>query len=94
MTDGFSPLSGLLTRDDYESVCARMRLANGALWPIPVTLDVDEELARSVGPGKFVALRDPEGVLLAGLRVDEVWTPDRRQEARAVFGTEDARRWG
>ena len=89
LSGGFSPLRGFLGRLDYESVCARMRLRDGTLWPIPVTLDVTEELASRLHPGATLALRDPEGVALAGLRVDEVWQPDRRAEAEAVFGTLD-----
>ena len=84
---GFSPLRGFLARPDYESVRDRMRLANGTLWPMPITLDVTEELARTLGPGATLALRDPEGVMLAVLHVEEVWQPDRALEARQVFGT-------
>src|SRR5262249_56857607 len=63
---------------DVASVCADMRLSDGTLWPIPVTLDVPDELATQVGPGASVALRDPEGVMLAALHVGEVYRPDRR----------------
>ncbi|MFB3153039.1 MAG: bifunctional sulfate adenylyltransferase/adenylylsulfate kinase [Candidatus Acidiferrales bacterium] len=84
---GFSPLRSFMGRADYESVCARMRLADGTLWPIPVMLDVPEELAHKVGAGATLALRDPEGVMLAVLHVEEVWQPDRTAEAQAVFGT-------
>ncbi len=87
LSGGFSPLVGFLTRADYESVCGNMFLGNGTLWPIPITLDVPESLARQLGPGVSLALRDPEGVLLAVLHVEEVWQPDRRAEAEAVFGT-------
>ena len=83
---GFSPLAGFMTRRDYDRVCAEMRLADGALWPMPITLDVSEALAEALEPGANLALRDPEGVMLAALRVEEVWTPDRRAEAEAVFG--------
>ena len=83
---GFSPLAGFMTRRDYDRVCAEMRLADGALWPMPITLDVSEALAEALEPGANLALRDPEGVMLATLRVEEVWTPDRRAEAEAVFG--------
>ncbi len=86
---GFSPLRGFLSRADYEAVCSRMRLADGTLWPIPVTLDVTADLARGLRPGSSLALRDPEGVLLAALAVEEVWEPDRLAEARAVYGTTD-----
>ena len=87
MNGGFSPLRGFMTREDYEASCCRMRLKNGTLWPIPITLDVTEEFARGIGPGRRVALRDAEGVMLAALRVEEVWQPDRLAEARMVYGT-------
>src|SRR5260221_5142126 len=89
MNGGFSPLRGFLGREDYESVCARMRLADGTLWPIPIALDLTEEAAGKLGPGSSLALRDSEGVMLAALHVRETWRPDRRAEALAVFGTED-----
>jgi sulfate adenylyltransferase len=84
---GFSPLQGFLTRDDYESVCVSMRLQDGALWPIPITLDVSTEFAEKIGHGDSIALRDPEGFMLAALHVEEVWQPDLRLEAELVYGT-------
>jgi sulfate adenylyltransferase len=88
VTGGFSPLRGFMTRADYEGVCQNMRLAGGTLWPMPVTLDVTEEFAKKLTPGTSkVALRDPEGVMLAVLHVEEIWQPDRKAEAQAVFGS-------
>lgn len=88
LSGGFSPLRGFMNRSDYEGVCHNMRLSNGVLWPMPITLDVTEEFAKSLKPGSSkVALRDPEGVMLAVLSVEEVWQPDRSAEAKAVFGT-------
>jgi sulfate adenylyltransferase len=88
VTGGFSPLRGFMTRADYEGVCHNMRLANGTLWPMPITLDVTEEFAKKLTPGTSkVALRDPEGVMLAVLNVEEVWQPDRKAEAEAVFAS-------
>ena len=87
LSGGFSPLEGFASRADYESVCENMRLSDGTLWPIPVVLDVTEEFARSVGSSSPIALRDPEGTMLAVLHVDEAWTPDRRAEAESVYGT-------
>jgi sulfate adenylyltransferase len=85
----FSPLRGFMSRAEYESVCASMRLNDGTLWPIPVTLDVPAEVAARLGPGASLALRDPEGVMLAALRIEEVWSRDWRDEAAAVYGTVD-----
>ncbi len=91
---GFSPLTGFLNRADYDSVVASMRLADGTLWPMPITLDVDEATATKLRSGDKLALRDPEGVMLAVLTVGDIWTPDRELEAKAVFGTNDAKHPG
>jgi sulfate adenylyltransferase len=91
ITGGFSPLRGFMTRADYEGVCHNMRLTNGMLWPMPITLDVTEEFAKKLTPGSSkVALRDPEGVMLAVLNVEEVWQADRKAEAEAVFASTSA----
>lgn len=88
LSGGFSPLSGFLNRADYEGVCENMHLTSGVIWPIPVTLDITEEFAKKLTPGTSkIALRDPEGVMLAVLHVEEVWQPERKQEAKSVFGT-------
>ncbi|HXV76596.1 MAG TPA: bifunctional sulfate adenylyltransferase/adenylylsulfate kinase [Candidatus Polarisedimenticolaceae bacterium] len=86
----FSPLRGFMVRRDYDSVRDRMRLADGTLWPIPITLDVDDRTAARLGAGAKLALRDAEGVMLAVLKVEEIWRPDRDTEAEKVFGTTDA----
>ena len=87
LNGAFSPLRGFMKRDDYESVCESMRLVDGTLWPIPITLDVSEELEETLEPGSSLALRDPEGLMLAALQVEDVWKPDRSAEAESVFGT-------
>jgi len=87
LSGGFSPLRGFLGREDYESVCESMRLADGALWPIPVILDLPETLTSCLEPGEPLALRDPEGVMVAVLRVEEIFKPNRRHEAERVYAT-------
>jgi sulfate adenylyltransferase len=87
MNGGFSPLTGFMSRADYDAVCQTMRLANGTLWPMPITLDVPEATASAVKVGETLALRDPEGVMLAALHVEDVWQPDRSAEAQSVYGT-------
>ncbi|HEX2222590.1 MAG TPA: bifunctional sulfate adenylyltransferase/adenylylsulfate kinase [Thermoanaerobaculia bacterium] len=90
LNGGFSPLTGFLRKADHDSVCERMRLTDGTLWPIPITLDVPEDVARNLHPGRTaLALRDPEGVMLAALHVEEVWQPDLKDTAEKVFGTTD-----
>lgn len=89
MNGGFSPLDGFLRRKDYEGVLGDMRLASGALWPMPVTLDVTREFAQKLSPGERIALRDPEGVALALMTVEDIWEPDKTAEAEGVFGSAD-----
>ncbi|MDA8402991.1 MAG: bifunctional sulfate adenylyltransferase/adenylylsulfate kinase [Desulfobacteraceae bacterium] len=86
---GFSPLSGFMARADYESVLDRMRLKNDVLWPVPVCLDAPEALARKLKTGELLALRDPEGFLLAVMHVTDIWEVDRKKEAAQVFETLD-----
>ncbi len=86
---GYSPLEGFMGAADHRSVCAKMRLDDGRFWPLPVTLDVSQELAETLSAGQWVALRDGEGVMLAALEVDEIFQPDREAETEALFGAAD-----
>lgn len=87
MNGAFAPLEGFLTKKDYESVLEDMRLENGKLWPIPITLDVTEEFAETIKDK--IVLRDAEGVPWAILTITDKWKPDRKKEAEKVFGTTD-----
>ncbi|MDQ2091899.1 bifunctional sulfate adenylyltransferase/adenylylsulfate kinase [Marimonas arenosa] len=89
MNGGFNPLKGFLSEADYDGVVENMRLANGSLWPMPVTLDVSETFAESIELGQDIALRDQEGVILATMTVTDRWTPDKKREAEKVFGADD-----
>ena len=76
LADGtFAPLAGFLGEDDHRRVVAEMRLADGALWPDPTRLEVDEAFARDLADGAHVALRDPEGTMLAVLTVTSRFVP-------------------
>jgi sulfate adenylyltransferase len=89
MNGGFTPLTGFLSENDYNSVVDNMRLSDGSLWPIPVNLDVSEEFAEPLEIGQHIALRDLEGVILATLTVTDKWTPDKAKEAETVYGADD-----
>jgi sulfate adenylyltransferase len=92
LNGAFYPIKGYMTREDYESVVERMRLADGKLWPIPICLDVSDEIARSIEPGEKLILRDEEGFMLALLIVKDIWKPDKRREAICIYGTDDPER--
>jgi sulfate adenylyltransferase len=89
MNGGFSPLKGFLSEGDYDSVVETMRLVDGVLWPMPITLDVNEAFAKGIEPGQDIALRDAEGVILAILSVTDKWVPNKAREALKVFGADD-----
>lgn len=89
MNGGFNPLKGFLTQADYEGVVENMRLDSGALWPMPITLDVNEKFAEGLEPGTDIALRDQEGVILAIMSVTDKWVPNKAREAEKVFGADD-----
>ena len=89
MNRGFYPLTGFLGQADYQSVLEDMRLKDGSLWPMPITLDVSQDFASSVSVGEEIALRDEEGVILAMLTISDKWMPDKAREAELVYGRDD-----
>ncbi len=89
LNGGFSPLEGFMNQEDYDSVVKTIRLSSGVLWPIPITLDVSEDFAADLSPGQHIALRDFEGVLIATLQIGDIWSPDKKVEAKGVYGTTD-----
>ncbi len=88
-TGAFSPLTGFMNRSSYESVLDRMKLQDGTLWPVPICLDISETAARPLEAGQSVAVRDPEGFLLAIMHVEDIWKPEKEKEATLLFGTTD-----
>ena len=91
MNGAFSPLNGFLSKANYESVLNNMRLESGEVWPIPIMLDVDESYIsdNSIEVGTEIALREKEGFLVAFLTVNDIWSPDKKLEAEAVFKSTD-----
>ena len=89
MNGGFYPLKGFMNEADYTGVVTEMRLADGTLWPIPITLDVSEAFAAKVEPGQDIALRDAEGVILAILSINDKYVPNKALEAEKVYGADD-----
>jgi len=86
----FSPLDGFMRRDDYLRVVKEMRMTDGTLWPIPITLSVRAEEADNMTPGREISLIDDEtGVEMGVMRVEEKYPYDKRREVLNVFRTED-----
>lgn len=86
----FSPLTGFLNEADYHSVVQNMRLANGTVWSIPVTLAVEEEIANGLRIGEQVRLIGQEdGVIYGLLNIESIYKVDQLIEAQHVFKTTD-----
>ncbi len=90
----YTPLDGFMGRDDWQSVCADMKLSSGLFWPIPITLTADQALADSIGANEEVALVDEEsGTVMAIMAVKEKFAmsdEDKAFEAQNVYTTTDA----
>ena len=90
LLDGaFAPLSSFMDRADYESVLDAMRLADGSLYPIPVTLDVSRRFIAPLSEGDKITLRNREGFAVALLTLSEIWEPDLAREMEQVYTTRD-----
>jgi sulfate adenylyltransferase len=87
----FSPLDGFMGQEDYTRVVQEMRLADGTLWPIPITLSVTKEEANSFPIGSDIALIDDEsGAIMGSMKLEEIFPYDKKAEAKQVYKTEDA----
>lgn len=85
----YSPLTGFMNRDDYESVLESMTLDSGWTWTLPVTLTVEPEVARDIREGESVCLAGRDGSLLAVLEVEDRFRFSKGREAMQVYGTQD-----
>jgi len=89
LSGGFSPLDGFMTKADYDAVIEDLHLADGTLWPMPITLDINDAFATSISVGEHIALVDQEGTLIATMEVSDKWQPNKSHEAAKVFGADD-----
>lgn len=91
---GFSPLIGFMNQADYDRVVTEMRLANGLVWSIPITLSVTEENAAPLQPGGLVRLDNPNGEFIGVLELSEKYSYDKKREAINVYRTDDVKHPG
>ncbi len=93
-TGALSPLEGFLGEADYLSVRDNLRLANGLVWSVPVTLSATAEERARLTVGEDVALRTRDGRLVAVLHLAEIYTYDKQAEAEAVYRTAEEKHPG
>ncbi len=91
---GFSPLTGFMNQEDYDRVVTQMRLANGLVWSIPITLSVTEEVAASLKEDGLVRLDNPQGEFIGVLQLTQKYHYDKTREAINVYRTDDAQHPG
>ncbi len=89
ISGAFSPLEGFVTAKDYHNIIRNHRLADGTLWPMPISLDVSKEFADKLELNKTLYLLDSEGTTLAVMQIEDIWQPDKQAEVISIYGTED-----
>ncbi|MBN2156587.1 MAG: sulfate adenylyltransferase [Candidatus Lokiarchaeota archaeon] len=87
-TGVYSPLTGFMGEKDYLNVLENMRLVDGTVWPIPVTLAVDEDFVSQLKPNIYVGLTW-KNTIIGVIEISEIYKPKKEKEAKLVFGTDD-----
>jgi len=85
----FSPLEGFLNKIDYLNVVENMRLENGILWPIPITLSIDKEELGNIKKEKEIGLFNEKREPLGIFQIEEIYGYDKKKEAINVYKTDD-----
>lgn len=93
-TGAFSPLEGFMGKEDYLNVLHNMRLSNGLVWPIPVTLAVDKDEAKRFEKGEDISLLDEFGTIIGVLHLEDIYSYDKELEAEKVYKTKDPKHPG
>ena len=83
----FSPLDRFMGQADYSAVINNMRLADGTVWPVPITLNIEKEDLPE--EGDWVTLRDVHNQIMAVMKLEEVFRFNWQEEAQKVYGTLD-----
>ena len=85
----FSPLRGFVEKADYDSIIGNMRLKNGLVWTIPITLQINKDDYEKIKNQKKLALKDDSNEIAGILNLKEIYKPDLKKEAELVFKTTD-----
>ncbi|AEK58855.1 adenylyl-sulfate kinase [Acidithiobacillus caldus] len=94
LSGAFAPVTEFMDEPTWESVCAHQRLPDGRLWPMPLTLEVDEATAAHLGAGAVLRLERNDGTPLARMTVASLYRPDRLWEVQHIYGSSDRRHPG
>ncbi len=93
-TGAFSPLEGFMGKEDYENVIHNMRLANGLVWSVPITLAVNKDEVKRLEVGEDISLLDEFGTVLAVLHLKEIFSYNKEIEAEKVYLTKEQKHPG
>ncbi|WP_397537736.1 sulfate adenylyltransferase [Rummeliibacillus pycnus] len=85
---GYSPITGFFNEADYLSVVERLRLTNGTVWSIPITLPISDDEIATIEIGDTVKL-EKDGVTYGVIEIASIYTPDKQKEAENIYGTKD-----
>src|SRR5690606_33425438 len=92
-TGVLSPNEGFMNQEDYTSVLNTGRLANGLIWPVPLSFaptgERNKEIINTLSIGDEVTLADETKEPVAILKIEDIFPYDKEERARHLFGTTD-----
>ena len=83
----YSPLKGFMNKDDLKNVIEKMRLSDGTCWTIPIFLPVDDKRAKSLSTGDKVIISDKNGIDIALIKIEDIYSYPKQKWAKKVYGT-------
>ena len=91
LNGSFNPIKGFMNKNDYESVLKNMRLNDGTLWPIPIILDLSKKIIENLNikENTKLSLIYKEGFLIAIMHVQDILKPNKKEEAKYVYRSND-----
>lgn len=85
----YSPLEGFMTELELKSVINKMRLPNGTLWPLPILLDISDDLAKSLDKGDEIALLNETSEVVGIMKLDDIYKFDKKLLIKKLFNNDD-----
>lgn len=93
-TGAYSPLNGFMNQRDYTRVLQEMRLSDGQVWSLPITLSTSKEAAKQLKEGSELSLVDEQERLIGTMILEDKYEWNKEWEAKQIYQTGDEKHPG